>query len=95
MSKSGPAETRALTKNSLKYVPPAPSNLQSYLIREENFERLALGLKSQKQDGESVMSEWERTWQAAGGTEVRTSTFSSSFSEGWRKMDMYYTGTVI
>jgi hypothetical protein len=95
MTKPSPPETQLLTKKNLKNVPPAPSNLQTYLRREQKFEKVALGLSSNREDGESMTRDWERTWKAAGEKRNKGSRPSASFSEGWRMMDMYYTGTVI
>jgi hypothetical protein len=57
----------ALTKANLEV---APSNRDLWLVRNENFERVPLGLPTMRVDGATMVREWERVWREASAVTV-------------------------
>jgi hypothetical protein len=60
----------ALTKANLERVEVAPSNRHLCLARDENFERVPLGLPTTRVDGATMVREWEQVWREASAVTV-------------------------
>jgi len=59
-----------LTLENLRRVPLAPSNRQTYLSRDQNFERVSLCLPTQRKSGADMVREWEEGWRRVSGERV-------------------------
>jgi hypothetical protein len=61
-------ETQNPTPENRSQVPEGPSNLWTYLQRDESFERTALGETSARHPDAVArdLEEWERQWNALG-----------------------------
>lgn len=58
-----------LTKDNLKQLPVPPhSNQEAYEKVDQNFERVPLGLNTNRVDGITTLRAWEEQWAAAGRT---------------------------
>jgi hypothetical protein len=60
----------ALTKANLDRVEVAPSTRDLWLARDENFERVPLGLPTRRVDGATMVREWEKVWREASAVNV-------------------------
>ncbi|PMD21935.1 hypothetical protein NA56DRAFT_748290 [Hyaloscypha hepaticicola] len=58
-------QTTPLTRENLRQLQIAPSNLNLYLSRDQNFERVPLGLQTQRRCGEEMVREFEERWTRA------------------------------
>jgi hypothetical protein len=61
----------ALTKANLDRVEVASSNRDLWLARDENFERVPLGLPTRRVDGATMVREWEKVCKEASAVTVR------------------------
>jgi hypothetical protein len=59
------ANTTPLTLGNLRQLQSAPSNLHTYLRRDQNFERVPLGLEIERRRGEERVEEFEERWRVA------------------------------
>lgn len=60
-----PRAPTALTLDNLRQLQDAPSNLHSYLSKDQNFERVPLALPTQRSCGEERIGEFEERWGTA------------------------------
>lgn len=51
-----------LTSENLSHIPKDQSNLEKYRQNEDEFEKVLLGVGSQRRDVETEMREWERRY---------------------------------
>ena len=54
-----------LNKENLESIPILPSNLNIYLRKYQDFEKVPLGLSTKRSDIEDVLGGWEKRWTAA------------------------------
>ncbi|TVY81700.1 hypothetical protein LSUE1_G003833 [Lachnellula suecica] len=54
-----------LTRENLSRVQIAPSNRETYLQRDQNFERVPLGLATNRRDGHVTVDIWQEQWRLA------------------------------
>jgi hypothetical protein len=60
------AQATPLRRENLRQLQTAPSNLNGHLSRDQNFERVQLGLQTQRRCGEEMVREFEERWTRAG-----------------------------
>ncbi|PMD39109.1 hypothetical protein L207DRAFT_584494 [Hyaloscypha variabilis F] len=61
------AQTTPLTLASLRRLQTATSNIDTYLHRDQNFERVPLGLTTQRRCGQEIIREFDERWRIASG----------------------------
>jgi len=56
----GEMKTRSkLTEQALETVQDGPSNVETYIAKDQNFERIPLGLESRPRNVEAIYRDWD------------------------------------
>ena len=54
-----------LTRDNLQRIPSGYYNDQAYFARDENFERVPLGLRTSRNSGQAMADDWDAEWKRA------------------------------